>query len=256
VNPRSIIGTTTGVLAAIMLAFAPQAQAREAAKFKVLSLSGTSTSARDVVYGPSTYTSCSFSQSERLSFRSTKPITAYAFTSKAHGSGRVEWSTDPEFSGNLTQVEVPGEVTISRSATYLQTNYVDPETGEISYGCSDEVDYRDGSPATDCTIEKTFPVTLIFGGTSDSENSTYVYPSIEPGDMSQLDDACRVDFLGSADDPRLFPRADLFKKRKKRINDTDRVVVPAFDNPTDDRSETGSVVNELAGELKRKKQRR
>jgi hypothetical protein len=40
------------VLAATVVAleFAPQAQARDAAKFKVLSISGTETSTRNVVY--------------------------------------------------------------------------------------------------------------------------------------------------------------------------------------------------------------
>ena len=37
---------------------------------------------------------------------------------------------EAQFAGNFTEVEVPGEVTVSRSATYQQTSYVDPETGE------------------------------------------------------------------------------------------------------------------------------
>ena len=73
-----------------------------------------------MVYKPSAYPPCAFSQTESISFHSTKRITAYAFTSKAHGSARVEWSTKPAFAGNLTVVQVPGEVTVSRSATYQQ----------------------------------------------------------------------------------------------------------------------------------------
>jgi len=49
VNPRSI-GPVAGVLATIVLALAPQAQARDSAKFKVLSISGTESFTRDVVY--------------------------------------------------------------------------------------------------------------------------------------------------------------------------------------------------------------
>ena len=120
---RALIGS----LAMIVLALAPQAQARESAKFKVLSLSGTMTGGRGLqaVGLPTLY----YSQTESISFHSTKRITAYAFTSKAHGSARVEWSTKPTFAGNLTVVQVPGEVTVSRSATYQQGVAVDEETG-------------------------------------------------------------------------------------------------------------------------------
>ena len=91
-----------------------------------------------------TFGSCAFTQTERISFHSTKRTTAYAFTSKAHGRARVAWSSKPTFSGNFTVVEVPGEVTVSRSATYQQTNYVDPDTGETFSGCSRGA--LDGSP--------------------------------------------------------------------------------------------------------------
>jgi hypothetical protein len=50
----------------------------------------------------------------------------------------VAWSSKPTFSGNFTVVEAPGEVTFSRSATYQQTNYVDPDTGETFPGCLHE----------------------------------------------------------------------------------------------------------------------
>jgi hypothetical protein len=241
-----------GLPVIFILAQAPPAQARNSAKFKMLSISGSTTGSRDVVYDPLPFTSCSFTQTERINFHSTKPITAYAFSSKAHGSSRVAWSTKPSFSGNLVELEVPGEVTVSRSATYQQVNYVDPETGEVVYGCRHEV-HLDGSPATDCTVERSFPVTLKVGGTSDRDESTYVYPDIEPRDLKALDDACEVGFSPTTDAPGLFSRADLFNKKRKRLSDSDRKEDVPFDNATDDQTVTGTIVDELKGELKRLK---
>ena len=60
----------------------------------------------------------------------------------------------PEYTHNFTSVEVPGEMTISRSATYHETSYVDPESGEVYPGC-----YDTESPV-DCAVEKTVPATL------------------------------------------------------------------------------------------------
>jgi hypothetical protein len=211
---------------------------------------------RTVAYDPSPYGDyCSFTQTERISFHSTKPITAYAFTSRSHGRARVEWSLKPEFSGNLVELEVPGEMTVSRTASYEQSIRVDPDTGESYYGCYQEVG-PDGGPPTDCAVERTFPVTLRFGGTSDSENSTYVLADLETRDLIALNDACYVVYPSPGDDPRLFSRADLFNKTKKHVSDTDRIESPAFDNTTDDQSATGTIVEELAGKLKRKKPKR
>ena len=244
------------VLAAIMLALAPQALARDSAKFKVLSLSGTLATDRHVVYESSRYgDTCSFTQTERVSFHSTKPLTAYAFTSKSHGRARVEWSPKPEFFGNLVELEIPGEMTVSRSATYQQSIRVDPDTGESYYGCYREVT-NDGSPATDCAVERTFPVTMRFGGTSDLEHSTYVAADISTRDYVELNDACQVLYPDPGDDPRVFSRAALFKKGLKRVKDTDRVERPVFDNATDGETATGTTVETLTGELKRKKVRR
>ena len=41
----------------------------------------------------------------------------------------VAWTPKPTYSNNFTVVEVPGTVTMSRSATYHQTVYTDPDTG-------------------------------------------------------------------------------------------------------------------------------
>jgi hypothetical protein len=248
-SSRSTLVLIAGVLVA--LAFASQAQARESEKFKVLSVSGTTTSSRDVVYEPSPYgDTCAFTQTERVSFHSTKGAIAYAFTSKAHGRARVAWSSKPTFTGNFTVVEVPGEVTISRSATYQQSIHVDPDTGETYPGCLYEP-----SPVS-CAVERTLPATLNIGGTSGSDESTYVGLSANQGALNEIDNECLVElFQSSAEDPGLFSRNDLFKGKRKRVSDTDRAETPAFDNPSDNASVTGTTVKELAAELKRKKQR-
>jgi hypothetical protein len=236
------------VLAATVLALAPQAQARETAKFKVLSISGAETSKRDSVYDPSDFGSCAFTMTERISFHSTKRVTAYAFTSKAHGRARVAWSPKSTFTHNFTVVDVPGEVTVSRSATYHQTNYVDPDTGEVTPGC-----YKERSP-TDCAVERTLPATLRIGGTSGTDESTYVQLVLDDRAWDELDDACPVLFLDpGGDDPGLFARADLFKNTPKRLSDTDRSERAGFDHEGDGVTDTGTIAQELTAELKRKK---
>lgn len=67
-------------------------------------------------------------------------------SSRARRTGARGWrgSPLPTFTHNLTQVEVPGEVTVSRSAVYRQTNYVDPHTGETVPGCYNEVLFAGG----------------------------------------------------------------------------------------------------------------
>ncbi len=248
-NWRWIIGPI-GVVAALAFVFAPQAQARDSAKFKVLSISGTTTSDRTSVYDPSEFGSCSFTHTERISFHSTARKTAYAFTSKSHGRARVAWSTLPEYTHNFTVVEVPGEVTVSRSATYQQTNYVDPDTGETYPGCYNELSTED------CQLERTFPTTLTIGGTSGTDESTYVTLSQGDHAWEELDADCPVLFLDPHDDaPGLFARADLFKNKPKRLGDTDRSERQGFDHADDGVTDTGTIVEELTAELKRKKKR-
>lgn len=240
-----------GVVAALGLVFAGQAQARDAAKFKVLSISGTETSTRESVYDPSAFGACAFTHSERIEFQSTARATAYAFTSKSHGRARVAWSPKPRFTHNFTVVELPGEVTVSRSATYRQTNYVDPDTGETYPGCYDEL-----SPVN-CQLERTLPATLTIGGTSGTDESTYVELSLGDGASAALDAACPVLFLDPFDDaPGLFARANLFKNKPKRLSDTDRSERQSFDHADDGVTDTGTIVEELTAQLKRKKKRR
>ena len=247
-----LAGAVPVALAAIVvaLAVAPHAQARETAKFKVLSISGSETSTREVVvHTPPDYPygSCAYTWTERIRFRSTEPATAYVFTSKAHGRARVAWSPLPTFTHNLTQVPVPGEVTVSRSATYRQTNYVDPDTGETVPGCYNQV----LSPV-DCAVERTFPATLNMSGTSGSDESTYVGLDYDDGDLHR---ACLVANLTASDAPFVFSRADLFNRKKKRLSDTDRVE-EAYDTSSALESDIGTSVEELTAELKRQKPRR
>ena len=247
-----LVGAVPVALAAVVaaLAFAPHAQARETAKFKVLSISGSETSTREVVVNTPPdypYGSCAYSWTDRIRFRSTEPVTAYVFTSKAHGRARVAWSPLPTFTHNLTQVEVPGEVTVSRSAVYRQTNYVDPDTGETVPGCYNQV----LSPV-DCAVERTFPATLNIGGTSGSDESTYVGLDYDDRD---LNDACLVANLTASDAPFVFSRADLLNRKKKRLSDTDRVE-EAFESSSERESDIGTSVEELTAELKRKRPRR
>ncbi len=244
-NPRSTAGLIVGVLAVVALTLAPQAQARETAKFQVLSVSGSDSFTHNVVYPPSIYGSCAFTMTKRITFHSTERVTGYAFTSRSHGRARVAWSPLPKYTHNFTVVEVPVEVTIKHTATYQQTNYVDPDTGEVTPGC-----YNERAPV-DCSIERTLPATLEIGGTSDPDASTYVQLIAED---TEFYDACFVYVVDPYPGlPGVFSRADLFKRTPKRLSDTNRVEQPVYQNPT---TNSGTVIKELTAELKRKKLRR
>jgi len=244
-DSKPISGAKLVVLAAIVsgLAFAPQAEAKFAdeAKFKVLSLSGTTTSARDVVYDPSEFGTCAFSETERIDFHSTKRVKAYVFSGVLHGSLRTAWSPDADpDAGLISTVEVLGEATVSRSASYEQT-------GE---GC-----YFESKP-TNCAVERTLPVTLVVGGTSASDEGAYIEAQISSREDGELDDACSVQLSQGTDGPGLFSRVDLFDQKQKRLRDSDRVEEPVFDNPTDNATVSGSIIQEIAAKLKRRKLRR
>lgn len=241
---RSIVGTMSGALATIVLGLAlvPEAEARSVAKFDVLSVSGTSSVTRNDTYESTVYGPCSVTKTEHLSFHSTKRITAYVFSAKSHGRTRVAWSPDATLESSLSSVEVPGKATVSRSATYEQTY---DEQGNSS--C-----HREFSP-TNCAVERTVPVTLEIGGAG-GEPTTYVQPEFSPGDLTELQ-ACSAGYV-TATGPGLFSTVDLFDKKQKRLRDTDRVEEPVFENPTDGIVTTGTIVQELAGELKRRKLKR
>jgi hypothetical protein len=246
-----LVAAAPVVLAIVVaLTFAPQAQARETAKFKVLSITGSNASTRDVVVNTPPdyeYGTCAYTWTERIRFRSTERVTAYTFTSKAHGRARVAWSPLPTFTHNLTQVAVPGEVTVSRSATYRQNNYVDEDAGGTVPGCYNHV----RSPV-DCAVERTFPATLNISGTSGTDESTYVELDYDEGDLYE---ACLVANMTPSDAPVVFSRTDLFNRKKKRLSDTDRVE-ESYDRSNEHESDIGTSVEELTAELKRKKPRR
>jgi hypothetical protein len=245
---RSVVG----VLAAVALAIAPAAEARSTAKFQVQSIKGSESFTHTIVYPSQRYapTACTVEMTETMTFRSTKKQTAYAHTSKSHGSARVEWSAAPEFTQNLTTVEFPGEVTVERRAVYNETNYTDPEFGEVYRGCYDEEN------PVDCSVTKTVPATLEMGGTSDPNESTYatMFPK---GGFGQFDDACWVYSIDpGGDDPGVFSRSELFRKSPKRLTDASHKERLIFDSPSDDVTHTGTIVSEISIELKRKKLKR
>lgn len=248
-RPRSWVVPCALTALACTLAVAPQAQARKSAKFKILSIGGSVTSTRDVVYEPSIYGSCTLNQTERVRFRSTKRATGFVFSSRAHGQARVAWSPKRAYSGNLAVVEVPGEATISRTATYQQTNYLNPDTGQLEPGC-----WQEFSPV-DCADERTVTATLEVGGTSVVEGSTYFQLVVKPRDLNAIDSACPGEFVPSGDVPLLFDRADLFNRKLKRLRDSVRIETPGSTN-AGGIDESRRVVQELAAELKRKKLRR
>ena len=75
---------------------------------------------------------------------------------------------------------------------------------------------------------------------------------MSPHDENELDNACEVGIYQGDGDPRLFSRADLFNRHLKRVGDRDRVQTPN-DSANDEVTVTGTSVQELAGELKRKR---
>ena len=83
---------------------------------------------------------------------------------------------------------------------------MDPDTGEIFPGRYDEP-----SPV-DCKLERTLAATLVLSSLPDVPPiSTYVALSV---DLDELDAACPVYVVDAGgDDPGLFSRADLFKRR-------------------------------------------
>ena len=231
-------------LATIFLALAhsPPAAAkdRRVAKFDVL-LSGTIARTRDVIAGPSQggLSTCAYTQTERISFRSAKRTTAYALVGSYGRAVFTAWSSvpNPDVPDFESRIELPGEMTVSRSMTYADPAMV---------GCN-------GFQPTNCTVRKIFPTTLRVGGFLIVESGRVpgTYVQLLDESFPELDDVCSVQFPGQAGTvPGLFARRDLFNKRKKRIVDTDRVEEPM---PNTDDTVGGSTVIRLAGKLTRRR---
>jgi hypothetical protein len=241
---RSITGAMLSALATIFLALAlsPPAAAkdRRVAKFDVL-LSGTIARTQDVVAGPSQggLGTCAYTQTDRISFRSAKRTTAYAFVGRYGRAVFTTWSSvpNPNVPDFESKIEIPGEMTVSRSMTYADPRMV---------GCN-------SFQPTNCTVRKIFPTTLRVGGFLIVESSRVPGTFVDLRDESfpELDDVCSVQFPGQVRTvPGLFARRDLFDKRKKRVVDTDRVEEPM---PNTDGTVGGSTVMKFSGKLRRRK---
>jgi hypothetical protein len=223
------------------LALPPQAAAKNlrVTKFDV-SLSGTIARTSDVVTDPSQgrLGTCAYTQTERITFRSAKRTTAYAFVGRYGRAVFTTWSSvpNPRVADFESKIDIPGEMTVSRSTTYA-----DPRME----GCN-------SFQPTNCTVRKIFPTTLRVGGflgVEPSKPGTFVQLLHES--FPELDDVCSVRFPGQAGTvPGLFARRDLFDRRRKRVVDTDRVEEPM---PHRDGTVGGSTVMELAGTLRRLK---
>ena len=241
---RSITGAILCALATIFLALADSppaaAKVRPVAKFGV-SLSGTIANTRDVNADPPQGFSgaCAYTQTERISFRSAKRTTAYAFVGRYGRAVFTAWSSvpNPRVPDFESIIEIPGEMTVSRTMTYADPGMV---------GCN-------GSQPTNCTVRKIFPTTLRVGGFLVVESSRVpgTYVQLLDESFPELDDVCSVQSPGQAKRvPGLFARRDLFNKRKKRVVDTDRVGEAL---PNTDDTVGGSTVMTLTGKLTRRK---
>jgi hypothetical protein len=240
---RSITGATPCALATIFLALAlsPPAAAKDrpVARFDV-SLSGTIATTRDVIARPSQGGggSCAYTQTEHISFRSARRTTAYAFVGRYGRAVFTAWSSvrNPRVADYESRIEIPGEMTVSRSMTYADPGMV---------GCN-------GFQPTNCTVRKIFPTTLRVGGFLVVKSSRVpgTYVQLLDESFPELDDVCSVQTGQAGRVPGLFPRRDLFNKRKRRVVDSDRVEEPL---PQTDDTVGGSTVMTLAGKLTRRK---
>ena len=246
---RSIIGAMSCALATILfgLALPPLAAAKErrAVKFDVLSLSGTITTTRHVSYDDGRDT-CAYSETERISFSSTKRTTAYASVGRYGRALFTIWSSRPkaDVPEYESRVEIPGEVTVTHSITYAK-----PEME----GC-----YSVRGEPTDCSVNGTSRTTLSFYGLAGLVPSRVPSSSVELaglryGGFPEVNYACYVEIPFRRVPPvALFSRRELFDKSRKRLLDTDRAETPVVDEPYDYNTVTGTTIHELAGKLKRR----
>jgi hypothetical protein len=226
----------------LALALSPPAAARNrpVAKFEV-SLRGTIATTREVVDSPSQGSpgTCAYTESERISFRNARRTRAYAFVGRYGRAVFTAWSSvpNPKVADFESRLDIPGEMTVSRSVTYA-----DPAMA----GCNT-------FQPTNCTVRKIFPTTLRVGGFLVVKSSRVPGTFVQLLDDSfpELDDVCSVQYRQQPTRaPGLFARGDLFDRRKKRVVDTDRVEEPMRDT---DGTVRGSTVMELAGKLRRRK---
>lgn len=245
---RSILGAVSCVLATILLGLAlpPLAAAaeRRPVKFEVLSLSGTITTTRNVSYDDG-LDKCNYTETERISFRSTKRATAYASVGRYGRAVFTIWSSRrrADVPGYESRVEIPGEVTVAYSITYAK-----PEMD----GC-----FSLRTNPTDCSVDETSRKTLSFYGLAGLVPSRVPSSSVELADLRRggfpnVNYACYVEIPFRRVPPvALFSRREVFDKSRKRLLDTNRGETPVVDEPYDYNTVTGTTIHELGGELKR-----
>jgi len=249
---RSIIGAVSCALPTILLGLAlpPLAAAKErrAVKFAVLSLSGTITTTRHVSYDDG-LDKCEYTETERISFRSTKRASAYASVGRYGRAVFTIWSSRPkaDVPEYESRVKIPGEVTVEQSITYTK-----PEMD----GC-----FSVRSDPTDCSVNKTSRTTLSFYGLAGLVPSHVPSSSVELarlryGGFPEVNYACYVEIPFRRVPPvALFSRRELFDKRGESLLDTNRAEIPVVDEPNDHSTVTGTTIQELGGKLKRLKTR-
>jgi hypothetical protein len=230
------------------LALPPRAGAKGAAKFDVLSLNETITTTRNVNYDDGSAT-CTYSETERISFRSTGRTTAYASVGRYGRAVFTIWSRRPKAGVPEYQssVRIAGEVTVEYSTTYAK-----PEMD----GC-----YAVRSNPTDCSASSRSRRRLSLYGLaglvpSRAPSSSVELEGLRFGGFPEVNYACYVEIPFRRVPPvALFSRRELFNKSRKRLLGSNRAETPVVDQPFDHETVTGTTVHELAGELQRRRAR-
>jgi hypothetical protein len=232
------------------LALPPHAEAkdRRAMKFEVVSLSGTITTTRHVSYDDGLDT-CAYSETERISFHSTKRTRAYASVGRYGRAVFTIWSSRPRarVPEYESRIKVPGQVAVEFSIAYAK-----PEMD----GC-----FSVRSDPTDCSVNETSRTTLSLYGLAGLVPSRVPSSSVELADLRHggfpnVNYACYVEIpFRRVPAVALFSRRELLDKSRKRLLDTNRAETPVVDEPYDYNTVTGTTIHELRGELKRLKTR-
>jgi hypothetical protein len=232
----------------VPLLLAPQAEAKflDQAKFKILLLSGaealTFYEDGEGTFDPETgnYARCTGTTSSRISYRSTRPATAFVFLKRIHGAVRTNFSPDSD-PRNFDTVPMKGEATLSRSVDYQETA-----------GCD--------APPSACPVT-TVPAAPIVLGTS--EPSAGVGSSVTdlPGDSDceglrpPFGQASRLSLPDPTIFARVIPRAQLFNEKRKRLEGSvfvEEQLIGTYDEPND-ATASGTYSEEMAVTLKRLK---
>jgi hypothetical protein len=240
----------TGVIA---LALAPAVHAEtKAAKFEVVSLSGTMTSTYTGTFAGSPpeepideratrrqVEPCTNTWTETRSFSSTEKEIAFVSQRRAHGKLRTVWSLTKKPYGPFTSVPVRAQATTSRSLVRSST-------------CSSE--------EPPCSGEITAPYIFSLTG-SRSENGGVLMGGFDASSSAFGDFNANCPFQGRRaldsipdnidyDDPypHLFRAKDLFNPKKRTLTSDETFTV----DWTDGKRYSGTSTVELTGTIKRK----